>query len=694
MNTFNPLFVLAAVGALSIAPSRVVAAVDTSQWKCETCPYEKAGRSVTVEAGVGAVSGESPKFGDYTGLQRKGGWVVLGGNAEYRSDGGVYGRVEASDLGLDARSLAFDGGREGLYTLRLGYAETPRHLHGGAMTPFLGAGGAQLSLPPGYPAVDTAAMPLAATLQPVDVSAKRSRLDASFAWIAGDAWSTRVSLRRDVRDGTQRLPGSFFSSASHLVAPVDQVTDQLEVSAAYSSPRLQASLAYQVSLFRNEHDGLTWSNPFTPVVAGSDRGQLALAPDNQFHQVVGSATYEVTPWLRASGEIAFGRMEQDEPYLAATLNPNLVAAVPVSSLQGRADTYNASVRLAATPIRALRLNASYARDVRDNKTPRGSYPAVSTDMFLNPVPRINQPFSFTQDRFKLSADYRGPGSLRTAVGFDEDDRERTLQEVVTTRESTLWGRVQAQPLDAVTVTLKLAHAQRDASTYGVASWITPPENPLLRKFNLADRRRDSASLRADATVGEAVNVGFGIDFANDDYNRSTIGLLDGRSLGLGGDVSAALSDQTQVHGFAHSERIRSRQAGSQVFAAPDWSARNDDRVEVVGLGLKHAALRGKLEVGADLVHSRLRNDISVDTLAASPPFPTIRTTIDSLRMRAVYRLQDNLSLIGQWWFERYRSADWHLDGVLPGTVPNLLAFGDQSPRYTVHVVQISLRYRF
>jgi MtrB/PioB family decaheme-associated outer membrane protein len=693
MNAFSPLFVLAAAGALSIAPGRA-RAVDTSQWKCETCPFEKEGRSVTVEVGAGAVSDASSRFGDFTGLQRKGGFLVLGGSAQYRGEGGLYGRVAAADLGLDVRSLEFDGGREGLYTLRMGYAETPRHLHDGAMTPFLGTGGADLSLPAGYPAVDTAAMPLASTLRPIDVGAKRSRLDASFEWIAGDAWSTRVSLRRDVRDGTQRLSGSFFSSASHLVVPVDQVTDQLEVATAFAGSRLQASMAYQVSLFRNDHDGLTWSNPFTPVVAGADRGQLALAPDNQFHQVLGSAAYEVTPWLRASGDIAFGRSTQDAGYLAATLNPNLAAAVPVSSLQGKADTFNTSVRLTASPSAALRLHASYARDVRDNRTPRGSYPAVSTDMFLDPVPRTNQPFSFTQDRFKLSADYRGPGSLRTEVGFDEDDRERTLQEVVTTRESTLWGRVRAQPLDTVSVALKLAHARRDASTYGIASWITPPENPLLRKFNLAERRRDSAALRADATIGEAVNVGFGIDYAKDDYNQSTIGLLDGRSVGLGADLSAMVSDQTQAHGFVHSERIRSNQAGSQVFAAPDWSGRNDDRIEVLGLGLKHTALKGRLELGADAVRSRLRNDVSVDALVTSPPFPTIRTTIDSLRLRAVYRLQDNLSLVGQWWYERYQSQDWHLDGVLPGTVSNLLAFGEQPPRYTVHVVQLSLRYRF
>jgi len=93
---------------------------------------------------------------------------------------------------------------------------------------------------------------LATTLHPVDVSSKRQRFDAGFAWIAGEQWSTQLTFRRDVRDGLQRISGSFFSSASQMVAPLDQTTDQLALSATYATRRLQASVAYQLSVFRND----------------------------------------------------------------------------------------------------------------------------------------------------------------------------------------------------------------------------------------------------------------------------------------------------------------------------------------------------------------------------------------------------------------------------------------------------------
>ncbi len=697
MKTFSPLFLLGALGALSAAASSAMAAVDTSQWKCESCPFEKTGVSGTLDVGVGAVSDDSAKFGDYTGLQKKGAFLVAGGAARYRGEAGLFGSVAASDLGLGSRSLAAEVGLEGLYSLQLGYAEIPRHLSDTAMTPFLGGGGAVLSLPAGFPAGDTSAMPLASTLQPIELGYKRSRLDAGLSWIIGRGWTTRISLRHDVRDGTQRIAGSFFSTSSHLVAPVDQVTDQLEVSTSYFSRRLQGTLAYQASLFRSGPDALTWANPFTPLVTGGGSGQLALAPSNQFHQIMATAGYQISPRIRASGDIAVGRMTQDAAYLAPTLNPNLAASVPplpASSLNGRVDTFSASFRLTANPLDRLRVNASYARDVRDNRTSSQSYPAVSADTFLGAVPRSNQPFSFTQDRFKLNADYRGPGSLKASVGAEQNNIQRTLQEVVTTRESTLWGRIKVQARENLSLALKLAHADRSHSTYGVATWVNPPENPLLRKFNLADRVRDSGGVRADLTVGENVNIGLNVDLANDDYAQSAIGLTSGRSVNAGADVSVAISEQTQVHAFAQGERIRSQQTGSQVFALPDWSGRSQDTVSVVGLGVKHSALKGKLDIGADLSFARSRSDVTVDAGVSSPAFPTAKTALDSVKVHATYRLRDNLALTGSFWHERYEAQDWRFDGVLPATVPNLLALGEQPPRYRVNVLQLALRYRF
>ena len=462
-------------------------------------------------------------------------------------------------------------GREGLYSFNLGYAEIPRHLTEGARTPFLGNGGRVLSLPAGFPAVDTASMPLDSTLQSIDTGFKYKRLDLGGSFIGGEGWSASLTLRHDERDGTRPAAGSFFSTASQFVAPVNEKTDGAELTVAYATRQLQATLGYQFSSFRNEDSGLTWSNPFFPVVPGATTGQLALAPDNQFHQLRGTAGYDISPTMRVTGELAYGRMTQNDAYLAPTENPLLaptVPSLPAQSLDGKIDTFNAAVKLTATPMQGLRVTGSYDRDSRDNDTPVRSYPVVTTDMFVGATPRNNTPFSYALDRFKLLGDYGGglPGNARITGGAEYDMRERTYQEVVTTRETTLWGKVAAQPTDKLTTWLKLAHSWRDNSVYGTSVWFGYAENPLLRKFYLADRRRNSIEGRLDYAISEAITLGFSADYADDDYEDSTVGLVSARSANVAVELLAAFSERTQGRAYFQTQQIRSQQNGSEAFA--------------------------------------------------------------------------------------------------------------------------------
>ena len=288
MKTFSPLLLLGALGVLSSAFGTATAAVDTSQWKCETCPFEKGGVTATLEVGVSVLSDKSSRFGDYTGLDRKGGALLAGGSVRQRSVDGWYADVDASDLGLDARSLTAEAGRAGQFALKFGYGEIPRHFSDTAMTPFLGAGSTALTLPAGFPAATTAAMPLASALHPVDLNYKRSRTDLGASYRGLDGWIFDLQTRHTVRDGTQRGSGAFFVNASQLVLPLDQQTDDVVASATYASRSLQASLAYNGSVFQNGQLALSWTNPFTAGIIGGSQGQLALAPDNQFHQLQAS----------------------------------------------------------------------------------------------------------------------------------------------------------------------------------------------------------------------------------------------------------------------------------------------------------------------------------------------------------------------------------------------------------------------
>jgi MtrB/PioB family decaheme-associated outer membrane protein len=653
--------------------------------------------SGALDVGLGVVSDASAKFGDYSGLQRKGGFLVLGGEATLRGSDGHYADLRATDLGLDARSLWARGGREGLYGLQLGYDELPRHFGDGALTPFLGAGGDRLTLPGGFASASTGTMPLAATLRPVDLALAVRRFDLAGSWLGTDRLTLRVSLRRDERKGTRPLTASFLSTAAQLPAAVDHVTDQFEVAASYGTPVWNASLAYQLSQFRNGSSALTWDNPFNAVVPGAVRGQLATAPDNELHQITGSAAYRVSPAVQVSADFTAGRLLQNQPYLASTLNANLAPTLPplpAASLDGKVNLFNGSVRLTAAPLDGLRLSATYARDVRDNRTQILSYRQVASDIFVDPTARRNTPFSHWQDRVKLQADWRGKDSLRLSGGVDYDSRERTYTEVVTTRETTVWARAAVQPTSSLGLAVKVAHADRDHSTYGTSTWFGMPENPLLRKYNLAARLRSTAAVRADWNVNERVAIGLNAEYAEDEYRRSAIGLQSGRSVALGADASAMLSERTSVTAYGHTDAMQSRQAGSQAVAAADWTARNKDRFDLLGLGLRHTVIADKLDVGLDFSRARSRSDLSVVTLANEAPFPQASTAVNSLKLRANYKLSDTLSITGQAVHESYRAQDWQQNSLMPATLFNLLSFGQQQPHYRVTALSVALRYRF
>jgi len=186
----------------------------------------------------------------------------------------------------------------------------------------------------------------------------------------------------------------------------------------------------------------------------------------------------------------------------------------------------------------------------------------------------------------------------------------------------------------------------------------------------------------------------GVELSKDDYSNSVLGLTQSNEADFNADASVLLTDATSMHVFASWQQIKSEQAGSQTFSNPDWSAKNNDTFTSVGIGVKHQLIKDKLDVGADYVLSHSTGKVDVETGAPDGNFPNLETDLNSVKLYADYRLKENLTLHAAYWYEHYNSKDWMLDGVNPDTIPNVIAFGQDSPDYDVHAVMMSLRYRF
>lgn len=670
-------------------------AVDTAEWKCKYCEFEEGWYS-DFTLGLTNVSDDSFKFGEYTGLVNAGNYLIGDASARYRGEDAAFLDLSVIDIGLDTRSLAIEGGTQGRYELFLTYDELPHYISDSAVTPYRGNGGDTLSLPAGWVnSSNTAGMTaLDANLREVELKTERKRLGAGITVASESPWSYDVELRHEDKEGDKLNGGSFLFSSAQLVEPVDYVTDEIDVAVSYTGKRLQGKLAYSASTFSNANESLTWENAYTPIVAGAVEGQLALPPDNQAQQLALSLGYRINDRNHVSGDIAVGRMTQNEKFLAATQNAALaVPSLPADSANAEVETTNARLGFISMPTDRLRLSAKFSYDDRDNKTPQLMYDWVSTDTVLAPA-RSNLPYSYTRSALGLQADYEVARGTRLELGFDFDERERTFQEVDKTREDTLWSKLRVRGIDTLFFEFRIATGSRDASASEVVSAIDPPENPLMAKYNMADRDRDAFGVFASFLPHPDYSIGFSFDSTVDDYSHSELGLSDSRDNSVNLDVSAILTETTSVNAFVGRQEIKSSQAGSQSFGSADWVAGTEDTFDNFGIGVTYVVIEDTLDIGLDYMRSRSTGEIEIDNAGAASAFPSLRTDLESIKLYLNYRFDENLTLMAAYWHETYDSSDWALDGADPDTVSNLLSFGLQSPDYTVDVIKLAMRYQF
>src|SRR5210317_2293118 len=106
-----------------LAPAVSLAQVDTSEWACESCPFDQGYRA-EIDAGATNVSDDAARFGNYTGYDEKGTYADLNGQGRYANEG--Y-RVDwyIEDLGLDSRVFEIETGKQGVFGFNVGYRDLP-----------------------------------------------------------------------------------------------------------------------------------------------------------------------------------------------------------------------------------------------------------------------------------------------------------------------------------------------------------------------------------------------------------------------------------------------------------------------------------------------------------------------------------------------------------------------------------------
>jgi MtrB/PioB family decaheme-associated outer membrane protein len=654
-----------------------------------------------IELGIGYVTDDAYKFGRYNGLQTEG-WFVIGDiDTEKFSEDGRFWSIHGTNLGLESRYLRLEGGRQGSYKFFLEWDELPNYKNNTVKTPFLGVGGTDLTLPPGFDITTN----LDANLNGFELKTKRERVTGGVIVTPKERWQFDVDFTHENKQGIDAVGGAIGGGGATIVGntttallpePIDYDTDQVNAKLHYAGDTGQLDLTYHASLFNNANESLSWQDPFNPATGA---GSMSLAPDNEFHQLSLTGGYNLPYRSRLTAMIAMGRMTQNQNFEPYTINSAITTTpLPRSSLDGEVWMTNAQLKLASRPMTKLRVNAELRYTERDNQTPVETYNYVVLDSFTG-TPVQNRPYSYKNNRINLDANYRFNAitSLRGGYKYDEMKRVYTDTERETTEEDTLFAKWKVKPHSTVDIALYGEVGNRDGSEYN------PPtnQNPAMRKYNMADRDRTKVGASVDYMATEKLFLSARADYNQDDYNNSTLGLQEATQPTYTVDFSYQPRSNITTYGYYTHENIESTQANEDVTPSPVlgiWEADFDDSFDTVGLGAKLTGL-GKWDVGADIVFSKATGNIEMRDLAnpgTENQFPDTRTELTSVKLWTDYHYSKQLVYKIGYWYEEYSADNWAVDNLQAynPTVDGILLLGNETLDYNTSVITVSASYRY
>lgn len=366
--------------------------------------------------GVGWISDDSFKFGEYNGLENSGpfgmGSFDFRGGALYNSKSAWRWRAEGKNLGLETRSLYAEFGKQGKYQFFAGYSELLANRSDSYQTPYLGLHTGNLTLPSNwiFPAVPQASatrlnfrvfdsvagsgsvynssgvltaptaaqLATAASIRAADVpdfrsvhlATKRTAAVAGLNYEASDNLSIPVSYTYEHKHGLMALgavTSQVAENSSTLPIPIDFDTSQANAGVRYRYKQLYLSLAYYGSFFTDNVNSVTWQD----VADTTKSATMATAPSNQFNQftMVAAEKFKHNMKLVVSG--SYGRSTQNDAFLgpSTAANGQLAFGLPEQSLNGLVVSSMVNARFTAKPNKKWNLVAAYKYNNRDNQTP-------------------------------------------------------------------------------------------------------------------------------------------------------------------------------------------------------------------------------------------------------------------------------------------------------------------------------------
>ncbi|MBB1439493.1 MtrB/PioB family decaheme-associated outer membrane protein, partial [Shewanella sp. SG41-4] len=387
-----------------------------------------------------------------------------------------------------------------------------------------------------------------------------------------------------------------------------------------------------------------------------------------------------------SGRLLLGQMTQDQQLTSIGYGYSL----PTDSIDAKVDITGMTLKAVTKLNRAWRLTGSYDYNDRENNTQIEQWTQISINDVTGQV-RYNNPYDLTTHNAKLSTDYRINHGLKLDAGYDFKRDERSNQGRETTDDNNVWARLRVTSFDMWDMWLKGSLSKRDGSEYKASESSSAEQNPLLRRYYLADRDRTQIEARFNHSPIENLNVDFGVRYALDDYTETQIGLTESKDTNYDINLSYMINDDVNVNTFYNHQIIKSAQSGSANLNIATWQADIEDTVDVVGAGLSYNNLMdSRLRLGLDYTYSdsdsttQVRQGISGD-------YGDYFAKVLNINVYAQYQATEKMAFRIDYKMEKYLDND-DANDIAPDTIWNVMSLGNLQHDYTAHMIMLNVSY--
>jgi MtrB/PioB family decaheme-associated outer membrane protein len=709
---------------------------------------------------VGEGQEDSSKFDEYS--DRSDGAQA---NIKLRYDDqekGDHLNLDFTNIGRDDQNSSLNAGNYGKYEVDLEYDETPHRFSLDSQTLYSGTGSGTLELPDAMQSQLQQATTPKETADELknnyipgthseDIELTRKTTKASVRYIDMQPFSLRLDMSHEDREGTRPLMGSFgFSKVNEVFQPINYETTDGRLTFEYAERPYIFSANYYFSFFENDTDNLVFDNPLhlDDTDGDSGRGRLSLAPDNLYHGPSVMASFLDLPWKsRLTINGSWGFMRQDDDFLPYTVNSALTgttedgrsfnasdrSGLPKSSPDASVNTQMYNVNWAAAPAERTDLKLRYRYYEYDNNTDSVDFPgAVTFDSSWSDEPIKTLPTSYNKQTASADAGYKITDKTRVGVDYEWQGTHRTNREVDSQTDNTVGTSIDYQ-LEDMSFKTSYSHLFRRIGDYDFTVPYRdvegdPPQLPMLRKYDEADRDTDDVNFLVTAEPGEKWDLTGSVTLGHTNYSESDFGLLDDDHYVLSSDIGYNATKWLKLNTFYSFENHNSTQrvrewssggAGDPYTLEPgknsnsNWTADNEDKLHTVGAGA-NVTLMEKL-LFLEMKYDYTRADGNVDFGSplgtaendANDFVPTAFNMADDTRLhradaRVRYRLEKNVDLIVGYLWETFDYNDFKATdrnnlvptktngdfngAVLAGSYP----FAD----YNVNMGYVTLRYKF